>query len=251
MQPAVSANGTGSFLVVWSSFVGGAASFDLFSQRYASVGQPLAAPAAPYVSALSQSRLSVTWPDLAGAGLNVESYQLYVDGASTPTTVGGNMYSAAQLAAGTSHSFRLAYKLVDGRVSPLSPVVTGTTWGDDGNFDGLPDDWQALYWGSDSSKWPAASLDSDGDGATNLQEFLAGTNPIDAKSVLVTRITSSSQGQRLEWNTRAGLMFQVQTSTDFKTWSDLGSPRFAAGDTDSIPVSGNTEASFYRVVRMR
>ena len=197
MQPSVSATGAGRFLVVWSSFVGGAASFDLFSQRYASAGQPLAAPAAPYVSALSQSRLSVTWPDLAGAGLNVESYQLYVDGASTPTAVGGNMYSAAPLAAGTSHTFRLAYKLVDGRVSPLSPAVTGTTWGDDGNFDGLPDDWQVLYWGSDSSKWPAASSDSDGDGATNLQEFLCGHQPNRCKECAGDENYHSSQGQRL------------------------------------------------------
>ena len=248
-QPAVASDGDRRFLVIWSSFVGGLGSFDLFSQRYAISAQALEAPAAPYVSALSQSRLSVTWPRLAG--YDVESYQLAIDGNSTPVSVSKNMFSLMQLGAGSSHTFRLAYKLIDGRVSPFSPVATGTTWGDDGNFDGLPDDWQVLYWGSDSSKWPAASLDSDDDGASNLQEFLADTNPIDAKSVLLTRITTSIQGQRLEWNTKAGLIFQVQTSADFKTWNDVGSPRFAAGDTDSIPVSGNTQASFYRVIRMR
>ena len=250
LQPSVAFDGARHFMVVWSSFVGGVTSFDLFAQRYASA-QALAAPAAPYVSALSQSRLSVTWPDLAGAGLNVESYQLYVDGASTPATVSGNMYSAAQLAAGTSHTFRLAYKLADGRVSTLSPAVTGTTWGDDGNFDGLPDDWQTQNWGPDPANWPGPSADTDGDGATTLQEFLAGTNPKDANSVLRTRLTSSNQGWRLNWNTQSGLIYQVQTSTDFKTWIDLGSARFAPGQSDSISVDGSHNESFYRVVRVR
>ncbi|MEO8426662.1 MAG: hypothetical protein ABI651_06065 [Verrucomicrobiota bacterium] len=249
-QPSVASDGGRRFLVVWSSFVGGISSFDLFAQRYTSA-QVLAAPAAPYVSALSQSRLSVTWPDLAGAGLNVESYHLYLDGASAPTTIGGNMYSAAQLAAGTSHTFRLAYKLADGRVSPLSPAVTGTTWGDDGNFDGLPNDWQTQNWGPDLANWPAPTADTDGDGATTLQEFLAGTNPKDPNSVLRTKLTTSNQGWRLNWNTQPGLMYQVQTSTDVKSWIDLGSARFAPGDNDSIPVNGNYNESFYRVIRLR
>ena len=81
--------------------------------------------------------------------------------------------------------------------------------------------------------------------------FLAGTNPVDSKSVLVTKITSSSQGERLEWNTTPGLMFQVQTSTDFKTWSDVGSPRFAADNTDSIPITGEAGSTFFRILRVR
>ncbi len=249
-QPVVASDNSGRFIVVWSSFVGGMGSFDLFAQRYAVQpgAQPLSPPAAPYVSALSQSRLSVTWPELAG--YSVDHYELYVDDKTAPVLVAGNMYVNTQLAPGTLHTLRLAYKLTDGRVSALSDAVTATTWGDDTNFDGLPDDWQARFWGNNPAYWPAPNLDSDGDGATNLQEFLAGTDPKDPNSVLRTSITSSRQGRRLNWNTQPGLIYQVQTTVDFTLWTNLGSARFAVGKTDSLPIDGG-KLSIYRVIRVR
>ena len=249
-QPSISADGAGRFLVVWSSYAGGGASFDLFSQRYAAqIGQSLAAPAAPYVSALSQSRLSVAWPELAG--FDVDHYELQIDGAASPVVVTDNHYVAAGLSAGSSHDFRLAVRLKDGRTSAQSSLVAAKTWGEDGNFDGLPDDWQQRYWGADPAKWPAPDADSDGDGASNLQEFLAGTDPTNAQSVLRTQIRNSDHGPRLEWNTQPGFLFQVQASIDVKNWKDIGSPRFSAGNTDSIPVTGKAEPTFYRIIRIR
>jgi hypothetical protein len=56
----------------------------------------------------------------------------------------------------------------------------------DGDKDGLPDDWMTQYFGhtnglaSDQSR---AQDDADGDGATNLEEYQAGTNPTNAASV--------------------------------------------------------------------
>jgi hypothetical protein len=94
-------------------------------------------------------------------------------------------------------------------------------------------------------------VDSDGDGATNLQEFLAGTNPLDPTSVLRTRMTSTPQGTLLGWNTEPGLVYQVQTTSDGVTWTNLGSPRFAAGNTDSIPITGSTNVALYRINRVR
>ncbi|MBI3415830.1 MAG: hypothetical protein HY043_11030 [Verrucomicrobia bacterium] len=249
LHPATAADGAGRFLVVWSSFVGGPASFDLFSQRYASAGQPVVPPAAPMVSALSQSRLSVAWPELAG--YDVERYELQIDGNNTPILIAENHYVLDGLAATTSHSFRLAVRLKDGRTSPLSAAVNAKTWGEDANFDGLPDDWQARYWGADAAKWPVPGADTDGDGASNLQEFLAGTDPTNAQSVLRTRIINSDHGPRLEWNSEPGVMVQVQTSTDFKNWKEVGTPRFSAGKSDSIPVTGKAETSFYRIIRIR
>lgn len=249
MQPAAASDGAGRFLVVWTSFVGGPGSFDLFSQRYAAGGQSLAALAAPYVSALSQSRLAVAWPDLAG--FDVERYELEIDGNATPVAVADNHYVLAGLAAGSSHNFRLAVRLKDGRTSPFSAVISAKTWGEDANFDGLPDDWQTKHWGADAGQWPTPDADSDGDGASNLQEFLAGTDPTNAKSVLRTQIRNSDHGPRLEWNTEPGLLFQVQTSADFKSWKDMGTVRFSAGKTDSIPVTGKADRSFYRVIRVR
>src|SRR6185503_14705254 len=73
--PAVTSDGDRRFLTVWSSFVGGIASFDLFAQPFTSA-QSLPVPSAPYVSALSQSRLSVTWPALDG--FSIDHYEVYM-----------------------------------------------------------------------------------------------------------------------------------------------------------------------------
>jgi hypothetical protein len=248
MHPLISSDGGQNFLAVWTSFTGINTSFDLFAQRYA-IADTLGPPSPPYVSALSQSKLSVTWPELTGyTGVH---YQVYMDDATTPVAVDGISYAATNLTAGTTHTFRLAFNLDDGRQSAVSDPATGRTWGEDANFDGLPDDWEALYFGPDPSKWPPASADSDGDGATNLQEFLAGTDPTNAKSVLQTSISTSPQGWRLEWNTQPGLIYQVQSTADGKTWTDLGTARFAAGSSDSLPVAADSNVALFRIVRVR
>jgi len=58
----------------------------------------------------------------------------------------------------------------------------------DGN--GLPDWWEAAWFGQPTGTDPAA--DPDQDGASNLQEFLADTIPTDPTSVL--RLNSVSRG---------------------------------------------------------
>jgi hypothetical protein len=246
--PAVASDGQKRVLVAWSSFVGGPASFDLFAQRFSS-SPALVAPAPPYVSALSQSRLSVTWPEMAG--YPVAQYEVYLDGSTTPVTTKGQAWTTQGLAAGTTHSVRLAYVLADGSRSPLSDATTARTWGDDENLDGLPDDWQALYWNVDQGPYPGADADSDDDGATNREEFLAGTIPTDAASALRLELRADAQGWRLHWNTQPGCLYQVQFSLDTLTWSDIDTQRLAAGAVDSLPVDGRYGVAMYRVIRVR
>jgi hypothetical protein len=247
LHPAVASDGVSRFLVVWSGFVADTY-FDLFAQRYASDVQ-LPKPGVPFVSALSSSRLSVTWPPLLGYAL--DNYELYVDGSMTPVALSSNMWTHTGLGPNSSHSYRLAYLLAGNQRSPLSDPAAGMTWGEDLNGDGLPDDWQAMYWGPDPANWPSSKDDSDGDGVSNLKEFQAGTNPLDRNSVLRTRFTLTPQGRRLYWTTQPGLVYQVQLSTDLTVWNNLGDPRFAAGNTDSIPISSGARTAFYRVIRLR
>jgi hypothetical protein len=115
----------------------------------------------------------------------------------------------------------------------------------------MPDDWQAQFWGISPSNWPAAQADSDGDGATNIQEFLAGTDPTDPASVLRIQISTTSQGPRLQWNAEPGLIYQAQSSDDLDSWISLGTPRFAPGANDSMAVTGAGAAAYYRIIRMR
>jgi hypothetical protein len=176
---------------------------------------------------------------------------VYVDGSTTPVPVAANHWAVSQLAAGSTHTFRLAYLTKSGERSPLSDPATGRTWGEDGNFDGLPDDWQAAAWGNDEAGWPSPDVDSDGDGATNRQEFLAGTDPKDPQKVLRLNWRTDGRGTSLGWNAEKGCIYQVQVSPDLKKWENVGAPRFAAGTTDSVPVSRADRKAMYRVIRVR
>jgi len=255
-EQAVAADGTNRFIVVWSGFVGITNGFDLFARRYAA-NEPLPTPATPFVSALSSSQLGVSWPPLAGYPISY--YEVYMDGAGPPNATAvvtnADYWVASDLSPGTSHSFRLAY-VVAGSRSQLSAAATNKTWGADltgrdGVPDGLPDDWEKMYWGVKAALWPGSSDDSDGDGVSNIREFLAGTNPLDPTSLLKMSITWSRFGRRLSWNTQAGSVYQVQVSTDLVSWVDSGLPRFAAGTTDSVPITGARTAEYYRVLRLR
>src|SRR5262249_50901583 len=51
----------------------------------------------------------------------------------------------------------------------------------DSDADGLPDSWELTYFGNLTN---TATANFDGDGSSNLQEFLDGTNPTNSASVL-------------------------------------------------------------------
>ncbi|MEN9572826.1 MAG: hypothetical protein RL514_681 [Verrucomicrobiota bacterium] len=247
IHPAVGADNAGRLLVVWASFTGVAAGTDLYGQRFASA-QPVPTPAAPSVSGLSQSRLVVSWAALAGYDLL--HYALYLDSGTNALTTTNQLLVVSNLVAGSAHTLRLEYVLRDGRRSALSTTGSGTTWGEDLNLDGLPDDWQALHWGLNPLGWPSPSADSDGDGASNLQEFLAGTNPTSRASALRLDLTRNGQGAWLNWNTEPGSVYQVQVSTNALTWQTLGNARFAPGAVDAVAVGGS-DLRLYRIIRMR
>jgi hypothetical protein len=108
--------------------------------------------------------------------------------------------------------------LVTYRYDPVGNWTTNSVTGmPDTDADGIPDWWMNQYFGhptgqaADNSR---ASDDADGDGMTNLQEFLAGTSPIDPGSVLrinsavpqgsdmvFTLATATNRQYALEWTT--------------------------------------------------
>ena len=80
----------------------------------------------------------------------------------------------------------------------------------DRDRDGLPDDWEAAY-SFDPDDAADAGLDSDGDGLTNLQEYLSGTNPRDAASALkFESVSAQTEGVGLRFNAIAGRSYTVQ-----------------------------------------
>jgi hypothetical protein len=279
MQPAVASDGSGQFLVVWTGFTFSPNSFDLYAQRYINVSAILDAMDAPFVYApfvisngVYQPQLQVSWSALALQGISVSNFEVYVDGTNLPTVIVTSnqwtMAAANGLTASSTHSFQLDYTTTDGRRSPMSAPASGTTWL--GYYWGtppyaIPVEWMTMYFGPNQTSWPSPTADSDGDGMNNYQEFLAGTNPTNAASVLRVQISKTSsqgaqpqqlglspQGMFVIWNTQPGLTYQVQVTTDFTSWSVVpnGSARFAAGTNDSIFVGGGS-AGYYRVLLLR
>lgn len=249
LNPSVTSDGNGQFVATWSSFMGGEASYDLFAQRFLADNRPIPQPATPIINALSSSELLISWPEQSG--MEIQGYDLFIDNASTALRVTSNSHKLTGLSASSTHTVKLVYALVDGRTSSESPLATGTTWGDDANHDGLPDDWQRTNWGKPAN-WPSPDADSDHDGASNTQEFLAGTDPTDPSSVLKTRIETAPTQRFLVWNTRPGFFYQAQTAMDpAGPWNDLGSSRFANGPTDSVSILGTPNEAFFRVIQLR
>jgi len=249
MEPCVASDGTQRFLVAWSGYVGGATSYEIMGQRYAGEAQ-LAAPPAPVVSPLDSYSVMISWSPLAGYP-DLIGYRLYIDGSATAVFTEKNYHVLGDLDPASTHTAQVAYQLGDGRVSPPSPTGSGTTWGRDRNHDGLPDDWQTVYWGADSRAWPSPLADDDGDGASNLTEFLGGTNPADPTSVLRMTIQSTAVGFLVQWNAVPGSVYQLQVSHDLEQWADAAGPAFAAGGEASSVVATTGSAVYYRVIRVR
>jgi len=260
IHPTVASDGSGQFVVTWTSFTGGNNSFDLFAQRYVNAAQPLQPMAAPFVyvpfvvnNGVYQPQIIVSWP--AQTGLPVDHYSLYIDGtlATSLTNNTWTMTAANGLTASSTHSFQVAAVGADTRQTPLSPAASATTWSGY-SWGGVPFEWMTTYFGADISKWPVASSPITQGGPTAYQIFLTGGNPSDPSTWLQTSLEAAQvQGQPvylLHWNTQPGLTYQVQMSSDMLNWVDFQSPRFAADVADSVTVPNNN-LQYYRLVRLR
>ena len=90
--------------------------------------------------------------------------------------------------------------------------------------DGLPVAWLLQNFGTTNVN---ASADPDGDGQSNLQEYLAGTDPNNAASVLkinsVTRNVGSPNYTVLSWNSVASRCYAVQAVPKLvgRSWTDF------------------------------
>lgn len=86
---------------------------------------------------------------------------------------------------------------------------------------GMPDAWQMQYF---NQVGVDPNADPDQDGATNLQEYRAGTHPLDAQSrfEFVSVEADPAGGVRIRWPSVAGKVYSIQRSLSLTTaFSDL------------------------------
>jgi hypothetical protein len=137
---------------------------------------------------------------------------------------------------GSKSEFQVAIRIVDNDkgevvdplvVQPFGPLVLET----DSDADHLPDIWERAVFGNLNARGDA---DSDGDGTSNYDEFMAGTNPLDAsdsprlelRKTSPSRWTLSILGRKPEGVglSQAKRRYQMERSNDLQTWE--ADPRF-------------------------
>jgi hypothetical protein len=273
MQPVVASDGVSQFIAVWTSYTGNPYSFDLFAQSYKNVSTPLEPVTAyvwvPFVLSSNtppkyQPQLVVTWT-LPAQGVSVSNYEIFVDGAATNiAAVASNQWTMTAvngLTTNSTHYFQVDYVTTDGRRPlSLSPSASGTTYSGS-SWGGIPYEWMTTNYGSQvitfnnngvpTFNWPSANTSLVAGGPTLYQIFLSGADPFDSTTWLQTALVHTPTGLSLSWwKTQPGATYQVQVTTNFSSWSNFGTPVFAPGYTNYLPV-GNSPAGYYRVMLLR
>ena len=105
----------------------------------------------------------------------------------------------------------------------------------DTDGDGMPDDYEIAN-GFDFENPADAGEDADGDGISNLGEFLAGTLPLDPSSVLALQLSISGDDIAMNFDAVEGRSYQIQTSTSLESGSWTG--------IETIPSATSGEQSF-------
>ena len=146
-------------------------------------------------------------------------------------------------------TYNFTVQVTDTASGSASQAFTMVIPFNDVDSDGMPDEWESangLTVGINDS-----AMDPDHDGQSNLAEFLAGTNPQSAASVLrITSVTTPSANHlNLSWTCVTAKTYRVWSTPDLKNWTAL-SPTYAAGSTGTLSANLSTSGSqklFYRV----
>src|SRR5204863_404898 len=127
-------------------------------------------------------------------------------------------------------------------IRPLTP---------DFNFDGLDDTFQRKYFFPFTKTNGAPNADPDGDGANNYAEYIAGTVPTNAASMLKLQSTTTTpSGTTVCWQSCAGKRYQLLSRTNFMlgSWQNVGGVYTASNTAAQLLDSSATNgARFYRV----
>jgi hypothetical protein len=198
---------------------------------------PSPAPLANYYEIGNSA--TFTWTPDGGPDDHVVSWRVEVfDGDGDPVS--------SVTVSGTSHSFTgTEGETYRARITAISAAgISSTTPGQ--SDAGPPNPGSATT----AVQLLAAAADQDGDGESNANEQVAGTDPLSAASVFrVTGIARDGGTVEVTFTSVAGRIYQLETSTTLEagSWSDTGDLFEAEGSSSTIAVPAEGGRRFYRV----
>jgi hypothetical protein len=142
----------------------------------------------------------------------------------------------------------------------VSVIATSLEPGDDSDLDGIPDNWEKLYANGNLNLLNETG-DKDGDGTSDLDEYLADTNPVHPQDRL--RITDfvpprdmggGNIASDLAWTSKPSRRYRIESTSDLAVpfTQRAGNITPASGSTTSRRFSDAVSGRwFYRVSASR
>ncbi len=231
---------------------------------YTSANQNLLAPAITSAVVATSTVVSGNYNGVAG---EIYSLDFYAD-APPAASAEAMTYLGAISVAGTGGSAAFTANL--GAHLPAGRVVTATATDPSGNTsalsigiavtmtstpnDGIPNVWRASYFGGSGTTTNSQSAwfaDPDHDGMNNYQEFLAGTNPTNAASVLnLTALNPNGGTNVISLNSASGIVYRILSGDDLISgnWAILADQIIGTGTNILFwdPAAPRSPRRFYR-----
>jgi hypothetical protein len=200
-------------------------------------------------SALGQPTITFTPGSASYAATWLDSTVAGVKGIATLGTLTVTVPANASASAAYAIHFDHASGSPNGIASFPKRTVTGlitlsdrstSTYGD-----GIPDSWRLRYFGTVNNLLSQAGADADGDGASNWQEYVAGTDPTDPSSVLRA---SANQNSVISWPSVLGKHYVIERSSSLfdPNWAPVSTATGTGGTLQFQDTTGGS-ISFYRV----
>jgi len=120
--------------------------------------------------------------------------------------------------------------------------------------DVIPDEWRVRFFGA-VNHWLGRWFDDpDGDGQNNLQEFMAGTNPVKLRlHVLLEEWRARRNGFALKWFAQAGKTYLIQSALDpvsgpWTTVAEIGGETDRSDLKEYLAPLKDAPRQFYRII---
>jgi len=286
--PAVAALANGNFVVTWvSELQRSSSSIDVYARLFDSTGVPISNEfpinlttsnicANPAVAGSPQGGFAIVW----GQNDNVALTQGSRDGvvvSGVPTRRSTNSWDVfmriynADGVPMTSPFLLNTWRFGDQfapKLSAFGPnyLAVWTSLGQDTHWEGVFGQFVSSSGGLEGVEFqvnttpisrqihPTVTTDGVSRFLVLWTSFGAGTSfDLFARQYDLIRLelTPTQEGIVLSWNTKPGSVYQVQTSTNYATWSNYGAARTATGFSDSVTIPASNNAAFFRVIRVQ